>query len=209
MESALGRALEHLLGERTFPAFLVVCGVLLFFVGSSGGWPYPYFEIKGESWRLALVGFGTVVALFGGLLIVQERKLATEIDARKYGFRITFPTGSGKQPTRDGRLDVSGDYKIEPPDSYRIGIIQLEGDRLWFKVLVELDQNNKTWHAPGVWIGKTSGHVVSLVVALIGRSSFVLWNYHMMVGNRLGWIAIPEKPADIHYLSGKTTIVVE
>ncbi|NUN07533.1 MAG: hypothetical protein HUU57_17465 [Bdellovibrio sp.] len=115
-----------------------------------------------------------------------------------YGIRIISPVN---EKVSSNEIEVRGTYKIMPPlDTLRLFAVPSDktelGERFWpQRIVKEFSQETKTWKAKANITGlpQTGG---SIVVAVVGQPTVVLWNYYYKVGPRVGWWDFEGWPTD-------------
>lgn len=115
-----------------------------------------------------------------------------------YDIRIISPVN---EKVSGDVIEVRGTYKIMPPfDTLRLFCISHEktrlGERFWPQEIVkEFSPATKTWRAKANIAGLPSSGG-SILIAIVGQPTAVLWNYYYKVGPRVGWWDFEGWPTD-------------
>jgi hypothetical protein len=139
---------------------------------------------------------GGVVAGLGGLLIWRVKSDEEHpTSAKKYGIQIVYP---GNLAKIGNDVEVSGTYKIKPPDKSII-LIEMRPDsqEYWFKKSATFDEARKHWYA-NVFVGAGSGETRVIIVAVTGKAGQALSNYFHKVGDVTGrWPSVEMLTPDV------------
>ena len=102
----------------------------------------------------------------------------------KYAIQIDTPSNGDHVNSID--VDVSGSYKIAPPEgTLRLFTLDPDG-HYWPQQIANLDDKNRTWHGQ-VHLGEASSDLMFLVIALVGETGQTLWDYYYKVGELSNW----------------------
>ncbi len=119
-------------------------------------------------------------------------------DSTDYGIKIISP----KNNDFVGQfINVTGSYsKIPPPDTLRLFTVKPErtekGERFWPQEIVkEFNTETKSWSAR-VNIGDPNESEWGIIVAVIGQSTTVLWDFYYRIGPQVGWWDFQGWPTD-------------
>lgn len=116
-----------------------------------------------------------------------------------YGIRIISPLG---EKVSGDIIEVKGTYKVmPPPDTLRLFAVYPDktplGERIWPQEIVkEFSPETKTWKAKANIVGLPPTGGGSIVAAIVGQPTSVLWNYYYKVGPRVGWWDFEGWPTD-------------
>jgi hypothetical protein len=192
--------MEKLLNSlvKNTPLAVVVIGVLLVVIGAAGGLPQLSLKVAEPGWRFASGAAGTLVAGFGGFLILRAPSRSSNLAAlaEGYGLKIFSPVNASDVKEYVG---VFGTFKNRPPDK-SVWIIErsLRSGVNSFKRRPLFDETDKRWSAPQCRLGGKTGEKRVLFVAVVGDSGQALADYYFKVGNETGqWPGIETLPLDI------------
>jgi len=116
----------------------------------------------------------------------------------EYGVHIISPVN---ERVSGDVIEIKGTYKVmPPPDALRLFAVSPDktslGERFWPQEIVkEFSPETKTWKAKANIVGLPQNGG-SIIVAVVGQPTIVLWNYYYKVGPRVGWWDFEGWPTD-------------
>jgi hypothetical protein len=178
----------QIISENT-PLALTLIGGLLFVIGAAGGWPTPQIKVTESGWRIASAVLGTIALGIGiWLMLTKETRrdrTSPTLDAKRYGIKITSPV---KNASVAETFKVHGEYQVKPADNIVAKVLDLSpaSSRYWPKKVPVVFEDDKTWSAGPIGIGKIkTGEERIIVVAIMNRSGQTLCDYYHVVADQI------------------------
>jgi len=180
---------------KNTPLAVVILGVCLVLLAATGGIAKYSLTIPSTVAKFFIGSVGTIVALFGGILVWKENssaKTPAEI-AAMYDFRITNPRDGVNV---DSIIEMTGTWKKHSERPYVVVIEQSPNSRkYWFKDMVHLD--NEIWNC-SCKIGGDPDTNRILHIAVVGVSGRALEEYYRQAGQENNkWPGIKTLTSDI------------
>ncbi len=139
------------------------------------------FELEERTWHRGLDNnrtqlLGAIVGLLGWVFLeVRKAEPHLLVD---YGITITKPAKDAKLGQKE--VEVKGTYKEEAPEG-TLRLFTMRGNRIWPQETVwTFDRDKKEW-AGRVWLGGDPPYPITIVAAIVGQSTLVLWDYERRV----------------------------